>query len=235
MSAIETWLLSCLVNSLWQIPVLFVAGLLVARALRRLGPEAEHRTWTTVLVLSAALPSSPSIPFDGLLSGFTLHRVAQPRRRPCHRADGRRCRCHRLRPLTRTARAHRVRLCRPLPLVRCPLSLAMLRGSASSVATPPPSRSPAKPPPSGFVALVDSVSATVAVATSSRTFGPMTFGVAHKLVILPAAALLPNRRSHRPRRGHRPRICPHPPQRLREEPSLRAHRSARAATTRSSG
>ena len=64
MAAIETWLLSCLLNSLWQIPLLFAAGHLVARTLRRIGPAAEHRTWVTVLLLSTILPVVSSLPLD---------------------------------------------------------------------------------------------------------------------------------------------------------------------------
>jgi hypothetical protein len=37
MSAFESWILSYLLNSLWQVPLLFGAGWLAARALRPVG------------------------------------------------------------------------------------------------------------------------------------------------------------------------------------------------------
>ncbi len=188
MSTIETWLLSCLVNSLWQIPVLFVAGLLVARALRRLGPEAEHRTWTTVLVLSAALPIASTIPFDGLLSGFTWHRAPNPA--DAHVTvlmgggsviDG-----FALSPVLLALIAYGYAAlclwfvarflwrCFRLGVIRRDASRVTLTGEAAASWLRCSRRLGIK---------------EVAVATSSRTFGPVTFGVAHKLVVLPSDLL----------------------------------------------
>ena len=45
MKDFESWLLTYLLNSLWQIPLLFAAGWLAARALRPAGAAAEHRMW----------------------------------------------------------------------------------------------------------------------------------------------------------------------------------------------
>lgn len=63
MSSFETWTLSCLLNSLWQIPLLCVAGWLAARALRPLGPAAEHRVWIAVLLLESLLPIASALPW----------------------------------------------------------------------------------------------------------------------------------------------------------------------------
>ncbi len=60
--------LSCFVNSLWQIPVLLAAGSLMARALRRVGPEAEHCVWVGVLLLSLLLPLISMVPLTGFLA-----------------------------------------------------------------------------------------------------------------------------------------------------------------------
>ncbi|MGH9589104.1 MAG: TonB family protein [Terracidiphilus sp.] len=57
MTVSESWILSYLVNSLWQAPLLFAAGLLAARALRSAGPEAEHRVWIGVLLLQSIVPA----------------------------------------------------------------------------------------------------------------------------------------------------------------------------------
>ena len=66
MTAVESWVLSFLVNSLWQAPLLFAAGLLAARALRPLGPAAEHRMWVGVLLLQSVLPACSAAPFEWL-------------------------------------------------------------------------------------------------------------------------------------------------------------------------
>ncbi len=73
MSAIETWILSYLLNSLWQLPLLFAAGWLAVRALKPLGPAAEHRVWVSVLLLQTLLPAASSLPpelFSGLYARF---------------------------------------------------------------------------------------------------------------------------------------------------------------------
>lgn len=66
MTTLQSWILSYLVNSLWQVPLLFAAGLLAARALRSCGPEAEHRVWVGVLLLQSILPASSAAQFAWL-------------------------------------------------------------------------------------------------------------------------------------------------------------------------
>lgn len=66
MSGVESWILSWLLNSLWQIPLLFVTGLVAARVLRQLGPAAEHRVWVSVVVLAALLPAASNLPWQWL-------------------------------------------------------------------------------------------------------------------------------------------------------------------------
>lgn len=75
MRTIESWAVPYLVNSLWQVPLLFAAGWLAARMLRRLGPAAEHRIWVAVLLLQALLPACSAVSLDWLPSlGFrTAH------------------------------------------------------------------------------------------------------------------------------------------------------------------
>ncbi len=53
----EAWLLCYLVNSLWQVPVAFAAGWVVARLLRSSGPRIEHRVWIGTLGLAVLLPA----------------------------------------------------------------------------------------------------------------------------------------------------------------------------------
>jgi TonB family protein len=75
-SASESWMLSYLLNSLWQIPLLFAAGWLAARALRPAGPAAEHRVWVSVLLAQSLLPALSSSSWEWLL--FHLRSDAHP-------------------------------------------------------------------------------------------------------------------------------------------------------------
>lgn len=54
---IESWVLSYLLNSLWQVPLLFTGGWIAARAMRKAGAAAEHRAWVGALALEAVLPA----------------------------------------------------------------------------------------------------------------------------------------------------------------------------------
>ena len=62
MTTLESWILSFLLNSLWQVPLIFLAGWLAARAVRRLGPSAEHRIWVGALLLESTLPAIAALP-----------------------------------------------------------------------------------------------------------------------------------------------------------------------------
>lgn len=66
MHAIQSIILSYVVNSLWQAPLLFLAAWLVARVLRPAGPAAEHRVWVSALVLQCLLPALCLIPRERL-------------------------------------------------------------------------------------------------------------------------------------------------------------------------
>lgn len=66
MKNIESWILSYLLNSLWQIPLLFAAGWIAARSLRRIAPVAEHRVWVSVLLLQSIVPALSTLPLDRL-------------------------------------------------------------------------------------------------------------------------------------------------------------------------
>jgi TonB family protein len=61
-SGLESWVLSYLVNSLWQAPLVFAAGWLAARAARAAGARAEHRVWVTVLAAQSLLPALSALP-----------------------------------------------------------------------------------------------------------------------------------------------------------------------------
>jgi TonB family protein len=52
----ESWVLAYLLNSLWQIPLVFLAALAAARLARPAGPQMEHRVWVGALMLEVVLP-----------------------------------------------------------------------------------------------------------------------------------------------------------------------------------
>jgi TonB family protein len=64
MRSLEFWILAYLLNSLWQVPLLFAAGWLAARLLRSGGPAVEHRVWVLVLLLQSLLPACSIFPWE---------------------------------------------------------------------------------------------------------------------------------------------------------------------------
>ena len=188
MTGIESWLLSVLVNSLWQIPVLFAGGLLVARALRRVGSAAEHRAWVAFLLLSTGLPLASTLPLVDPLERFgwlgsrhsgeghvtvltgpaaALHASSWP-----HGLLAGIAWCYAAICLWFAARF--VWRCAHLRTLRRHAESAILTGEAA--------------------ASWDRCSRkfginAVAVATSPSIFGPITIGFLHKLVILPTGLL----------------------------------------------
>ena len=52
----EPWLLTYLLNALWQVPLVFLAGWAAARLARPAGPRMEHRVWVAALLLEPILP-----------------------------------------------------------------------------------------------------------------------------------------------------------------------------------
>jgi TonB family protein len=66
MRDLEFWILAYLLNSLWQVPLLFAAGWLAARVLRSAGAAAEHRVWVTTLILQSLIPALSTLPREWL-------------------------------------------------------------------------------------------------------------------------------------------------------------------------
>ena len=66
MRSLEFWILAYLLNSLWQVPLLFAAGWLAARLLRSAGAVVEHRIWVLVLLLQSLLPACSIFPWEWL-------------------------------------------------------------------------------------------------------------------------------------------------------------------------
>ena len=68
MRSLETWLFNYLLNSLWQVPLLFAAAWLAARASRRAGPAFQHTLWTSALVAEVLLPACSARPDQAFLA-----------------------------------------------------------------------------------------------------------------------------------------------------------------------
>ena len=62
MKNVESWVLSYLLNSAWQVPLLFAVGWLASRIVRATGIDLEHRIWAGVLLLQTALPACSTLP-----------------------------------------------------------------------------------------------------------------------------------------------------------------------------
>ncbi len=71
MSHFASFALGYLLNSLWQVPLLFICGYLASRLSRPLGPSAEHRVWVLTLLLQCLVPacsfSISSLSVSGIL------------------------------------------------------------------------------------------------------------------------------------------------------------------------
>lgn len=78
-AACESWLLSYLLNSLWQMPLLAAGGWIFARLLRRVGALAEHRVWVGVLLGQAVLPAFSTMSWSWAADWWaSLQRVPSP-------------------------------------------------------------------------------------------------------------------------------------------------------------
>ena len=62
MKTLDAQLLAYLLNSLWQVPLVFAAAWIAARIVRRNGPAMEHRVWVSALFLEALLPACSITP-----------------------------------------------------------------------------------------------------------------------------------------------------------------------------
>ena len=70
MRSLEFWILAYLLNSLWQVPLLFAAAWIAARTLRSLGAAMEHRVWVIALLLQSLLPALSIFPWEWLRMPF---------------------------------------------------------------------------------------------------------------------------------------------------------------------
>jgi TonB family protein len=57
MKALESWIAVYVLNSIWQVPLVFAAAWIAARLARSTGPRLEHRVWIGALLGEAILPA----------------------------------------------------------------------------------------------------------------------------------------------------------------------------------
>lgn len=188
MNGFESLLLTFLVNSLWQIPLLFAAGWLAARALKPAGAAAEHRVWVTVLLLQSLIPICSTLPHEWLQTLFAVSSHSRVREAHVSVVMGPGTAIGGLQLpaalLTATAIAYLAALAYFAArfLWRCARVSAIHREAVR------------KPLTGAAAAWWARCSArfgidNVSIATSSRIFGPVTIGFFHKLVLLPAEML----------------------------------------------
>ena len=73
MSNLPSWLLGYLLNSLWQLPLLFGVAWLATRLLAPLGNAVQHRVWVAALLLESLLPALSASPVTWLHSLHLWH------------------------------------------------------------------------------------------------------------------------------------------------------------------
>lgn len=54
---LATWLIEYLLNSLWQLPLVFAAAFVASRIARPNGPGTQHRIWVTAMIAATILPA----------------------------------------------------------------------------------------------------------------------------------------------------------------------------------
>lgn len=187
MKSLESWVLSYLLNSLWQVPLLYAAGWIAARALRPAGPAAEHRVWVSVLFSQSLLPAFSLLPWQSLRTLFAWVGGARGSG-PAHVSVvmGAGAASRAFRPsawfLVAVAMAYGA-TCAYFAarfIWRCGKLHAMRKQAAEVVLT-------------GEAALLWAQCSErfgvngVSIAASSRIFGPVTLGLSRKLVLLPVS------------------------------------------------
>ena len=78
MRSLEFWILAYLLNSLWQVPLLFAAAWLAERMLRSLGAAMEHRVWVIAMLLQSLLPALSIFPWEWLRMFLWAGNVSRP-------------------------------------------------------------------------------------------------------------------------------------------------------------
>jgi TonB family protein len=73
MNGFENVVLSYVLNSLWQAPLVFIAAWIATRVLRTAGPAAEHRVWVGALLSQSLLPAISILPWQRFHIAWPWH------------------------------------------------------------------------------------------------------------------------------------------------------------------
>jgi len=186
-TGMESAILSYLLNSLWQVPMLFAVGWIAARLLRTIGAAAEHRAWVYVLALQALLPACSALPKEWLQMHLFPSGAAAEEAHVSVMMDG---------GTAGNALALPGRLLAVIAILYCLVcayfvarflwrwqKLRIIRQQAVEVTLTGAAARCREQCVETF-GMED-----VSIATSQRIFGPMTMGIRRKLVLLPAGML----------------------------------------------
>ncbi len=182
----EGFILSYLINSLWQVPLLYAAAWLAARVVRPLGPVIEHRIGVTALLLQALVPAFSLVSLASLPNLLFLIHSAQSNGR-AHvlvsvGAGFANANLHLPTLLERIVAFLYVCLCLYFTARFIWRSVALVRVRREAMPLPENSKL--------SVLWKDFTNASgdkdVTLAISSRVFSPATIGVFRKLILLPA-------------------------------------------------
>src|ERR1700760_1438369 len=66
MNVFETVVVTYVLNSLWQVTLLFVAAWIASRFVLAVGSRAEHRVWVGAMLLGTLLPALSILPWRTL-------------------------------------------------------------------------------------------------------------------------------------------------------------------------
>ena len=73
MSGAGSMMMTYVLNSLWQVPLIIFAASIGARLVRPLGPAPEHRVWVGALLSEALLPAMSLLPWEHLNLTWSWH------------------------------------------------------------------------------------------------------------------------------------------------------------------
>jgi TonB family protein len=77
MTGAESIVMTYVLNSLWQVPLIVFAAWMAARIVRPLGPAAEHRVWVGALLGETLVPAMSLLPWEQLNLALPWHLYAE--------------------------------------------------------------------------------------------------------------------------------------------------------------
>ena len=221
MSGFESMLASYVLNSLWQVPLLFAAAWIAVRVVRGAGSAAEHRVWVGALLLESVLPAVSLLPWQRIHIAWPWHAQAASTggaQVSVQVGAGTGFAALRLPPAVMTALAVAYVLFTVFFIARllwqCRRLSVLMQGTRPIEV-------------SGEAALSCArwsrrfgINRSITLVSSKEIFAPVTMGISREYVVLPTE-MVSGICEYGSRYGHRPRIRARPTQRFFEESLLR--------------